>query len=248
MSASDVLLDTACSLRVRAAVQAAFPGVRLRVHDLRTISQIDPAVVNQTCAVVLGMRNSQGALSIDLIEQVRAIAPHIGVFVIEEYSEAVDPWLPRLAMSGADDAFALDRSGDEKVLRLVLQNRVAVPPPEIVLRKLQSHWSVCPVKVEAMYCVRNGYRPRHRFEPHVWLRTTGRSLRTKFSRAGIPTPLFLTAFGRDLHWRESMARYGRNLIELATLLGFETVEQARREHRRVQRRAARWPSLPTLDR
>lgn len=246
MVAGDVLLDAACSQRVRAAVQAVLPGVRLRIHDIGAISESDRVAVNQACAVIFGFRNQEGAPSIRVIERLRVFAPHVGVFVIEERSTAVDPWLPRLAASGIDGAFALDRPGDEKVLRSVLTNRVALPPPELALRELWSLWRNSPVRVEAMYCVRNGYRPWHRFDPHEWLGFKARSLRTKFKRAGVPTPVFLTRFGRDLHWKESVARRKRSRIELAALLGFETVEQIWSEQRRVRTRAARWPALLAL--
>ena len=198
VASGDVLLDTTCSPQVRAAVQAVFPGVRLLVQDIRGLIASDQAALNQACAVVLGLRNQYGELSIPLFEALRSIAPHVGLLVIEQHSAAVNPWLPRLAVSGVDDAFALDRPGDEKLLRSVLKNRVALPPPELALRKLWSLWADSPVRVEAMYCVRNGYLAWHRFRPHEWLGLKARPLRTKFERAGIPTPLFLTRFGRAL--------------------------------------------------
>lgn len=119
---------------------------------------------------MFGVRNQQGAPTIPAIERLRAIAPHVGLFVVEERSNAVDPWLPRLAASGADDAFALDRPGDEKLMREVLANRVALPPPEEALRRLWALWADWPVRTEAMHCVRNAYRPRHRFVPPEMVR------------------------------------------------------------------------------
>ena len=98
MAASgDVILDAACSPQVRAAVQAVFPGVRLRPQDIRVLIESDHVALNQACAVVLGLRNQDGAPSIPVVEGLRTIAPHVGVFIIEEHSAAVDPWLPRLA-------------------------------------------------------------------------------------------------------------------------------------------------------
>lgn len=246
VASGDVLLDAACSPQVRIAVQAVFPGVLLRLQDIGVLVESDHVALNQACAVVLGLRNQHGAPSIPVIEALRTIAPHIGVFVIEERSASVDQWLPRLAGSGVDDGFALDRPGDENVLRSVLTNRVALPPPELALRELYALWANSPVRVEALYCVRNGYLPRHRFRPHEWLGFKARSLRTKFERAGMPTPLFLTRFGRDLHWRESVARGRRSRVELAALLGFETVEQVGIEQRRVRAKAVRWPPLIAL--
>lgn len=246
VASGDVLLDIACAPRVRAAVQAVFPSVRLRVHDVEAFTRSDRAALNQACAVVLGLRSPQGGPSIPVIEQLRAIAPHIGIFVVEERSDAVDSWLRRLASSGADDAFALDRPGDEKILRDVLASRVALPPPELDLRQLWSHWADCPLRMEAMYCVRSGYRPRHRFEPHVWFGLKARAMRTRFIRVGVPTPLLLTRFGRILYWTESLARGRHSRTELAILLGFETVSQVGVERRRVRRMAARWPALSAL--
>ena len=243
VASGDVLMDIACSPQVRAAVQAVIPSVRLRIHDVEAFTRSNRAALNQACAVVLGLRNHQGAPSTPVIEQLRAIAPHVGIFVAEDRSEVVDPWLRRLASSGADDAFAMDRPGDEKVFRSVLANRVALPAPELALRELWSLWSDCAVRVEAMYCVRNGYRPRRGFAPHDWFGLKDRSMRTRFGHAGVPTPLFLTRFGRDLHWKESLARGRLSRVELATQLGFETVSQVGAERRRVRRMAARWPAL-----
>lgn len=246
VTAGDVLLDIACSPRVRAALQAVFPSVRLRVHDIEAMIAKDRVALNTACAIVFGVRNHLGDPSLRAFEGLRAIAPHIGIFVVDERSEILDLWLRRLAVSGVDDALALDRPGDEKVLRSVLANRVAVPPPELALRQLSSLWADCPVSVESMYCVRNGYRPRHRFKPHVWFGLKDRAMRLKFEHAGIPTPLFLTRFGRELHRKESLLRDRRSRLEIATLLGFETLSQLGIEHRRVRRMAARWPALAAL--
>jgi hypothetical protein len=240
-----VLLNAGCSRPVRSAVQAIFPGVHLQVHDIEAITK-DRGSLSQAHAVVLGIRNQQGAPATLAIERMREIAPHVGVFVVEECGNIIDPWLRRLALSGADDAFALDRPGDEKILRTVLGNRVALPPPEIELRQLWSVWAECPVRLEAMYCVRNGYRPRHKFGPHEWFGQAERRMRAKFNRAGIPTPLFLTRFGRNLHWTEALWRGKHSRIQLATLLGFESLSQLAIERRRVRRSAARWEMLSPL--
>ena len=242
----DVLLDVGCSSQVRAAVQAVFPGSSLRVQDIESMTKMDRVGLNQACVVVFRLRDYEGAIVTPVIDQLRAIAPHVGVIVVEERSAALDPWLRRLALSGVDDAFALDRPGDEKVLREVLANRVALPPPEVALRKLCSLWVDCAVRVEAIYCVRNGYRPRHRFLPHRWFGLTEQSMRAKFERAAVPTPLFLTRFGRELHWNESVARHKLSRTRVAMLLGFETLSQMGVERRRIRKAAARWPALSAL--
>lgn len=246
VASGDVLLDIACSPRVRAAVQSVFPSCRLRAHDIEAITRNDRVALNQACAVVLGVRDQRGAPSTLVMDQLREIAPHIGIFVVEERSEVVDPWLRYLAASGADDAFALDWPGDEKVLGAVLANRVVLPPPELQLRKLWSLWADCPLRIEAMYCVRNGYRPWHGFEPHLWWGLRDRAMRRKFDGVGLPTPLFLTRFGRILLWSESLMRGGVSRIALATILGFKTLEDARKERRHVRKGAAPWPSLLAL--
>jgi hypothetical protein len=245
-TSSAVLLDVGCSFRVRAATQAIVPDARLTPLDVHAIADQEPIILNQAHAVVLGVRTRLGAPSTSIIERLREIAPHVGIFVVEERHEIIDPWLRRLAVSGADDAFAIDRIGDEEILRSVIASRVALPPPELQLKRFWSHWTVCPLRVEAMYCVRNGYKPRHRFAPHPWFGLKPRAMRIRFEHVGLPTPLFLTRFGRDLHWNEALEHGTRSRIELATLLGFETVTQLGVERRRVRKQTGRWPYLSAL--
>ena len=239
----EVLLDAGCSRDVRTAVQSVLRNVPVRVCDVGQLVESTPAVLARAPAVLIGLRNRQGLPTVAAVEKIRAVAPHLGVFVIEDLREALDLWLPRLAASGVDDAFALDRAGDDKELHAVVANRVALSSPELALRQLQSLWASCPVRQEALYCVRNGYRPRRRFDPHAWLLRKPRSLRTMFERAGMPTPLFLSRFGRELHWQESAAIFSDRRVELAMLLGFDTVEQVGIERRRLRRAAEEWPEL-----
>jgi hypothetical protein len=243
---ADLLLDVACSAEVQGAVQAVFPGVRLHASDIEKIAREDRLTLSGAHAIVLGLRNQNGELSLDLIEKLRIIAPHIGIFVIEKRSKTVDPWLRRLALSGADDAFALDRPGEEKVLGSVLANRVTLPPPERAIRRLWFHWADCPVRVEAIHCVRNAYRSRQGFVPNEWFGLKDRVMRDHFHRALAPTPFFLTRYGLDLHWSEGLLRGQVSRTRLATLLGFETVTQVSKERRRMRRAAARWPELSAL--
>lgn len=246
VDSADVLLDSACSPKVRAAVQSVFPSSRLRAYDVEAMIAEDRGALSRACAIVFGMRTRQGTLSTPVIERLRAIAPHVGLFVVEERSDAVDPWLHRLAASGVDDAFALDRAGDEKVFHEMLANRVALPPPELALRSLWALWADCPVRTEAMYCVRNGYRPWHRFKPHVWWGLKDRAMRRQFENVILPTPLFLTRFGRILHWTECLTRVGGRPTAIASRMGFCTQDEVRRERRRVRKGTKPWPVLFAL--
>ena len=243
-----VVLDAGCSPRVRAAIQATFPSAPLCIRDVQAISAMgqDHEALSQAQAIVLAVRDQHGVPSTAIIERLRLVAPHVGIFVVEEGYELLDPWLRRLAVSGADDAFALDRVGDEKVLQSVLHKRVLLPPPELQLKELWSQWADCRVRTEAMYCVRNGYRPRHKFAPQYWFGFTTRAMRVRFNHAGLPTPLFLTRFGRELHWGEALEHNKQRRVELAILLGFETVTQFGVERRRVRKQAAKWPYLTAL--
>lgn len=242
----DVLFDIACSPTIRTVVQGIFSGVRLRAVDIEELSAIDMSSLNAAHAIVFGIRDQRGAPTLDLIQRVRSIAPHVGLFVVEEQSTAIDPWLRRLASCGADDAFALDRPCDEGALRSALINRVAVPPPEQALRKLWLWWAECPVRLEATHCVRNAYRARYGFATHEWFGLKDRVMRDRFRRARIPSPFFLTRLGLNLHWREGLAGGRSGRAALATNLGFDTVAQFGKDRRRVRRRADRWPELGAL--
>lgn len=246
LASGDILIDEGCSASVRMAVQALLRSAPLTVCNIGELISSTPVALARTRVVLLALRNRRGMPTIGVIERLRLIAPHVGVFVVEDKRDALDSWLPRLAAAGADDAFALDRIADEKVLHMVLANRVALAPPELAVRELQWLWRISPVMHEGLYCVRNGCRPRRRFDPYVWLGPQPKSVRTRFDRAGLPTPLWLTRFGRELYWRENIAAFRHRRLELAWLLGFDTVEQVGIERRRLRKAAERYQDLLAL--
>lgn len=207
-------MDDGCSGGVRTAIQSLHRSGQLRVCDVGAVVASTPAALASTRAVLLALRNRHGIPAVGVIARLRMVAPHVGVFVIEDRRQSLDSWLPRLAAAGADDVFALDRIGDDTLLHVVLATRLALAPPELALRQLQSLWGSSPLRDEALYCVRNGYRPRHRFDPYSWLGPLRRSVRRKFADAAMPTPLWLTRFGRELYWRENIRAFRHRRFEL----------------------------------
>ena len=72
-----VLVDAASPLRGRAFVQTACAEARINRCDIKRVVETECATLNQACAIFLGARTQDGALTIPMVERMRAAdSPH----------------------------------------------------------------------------------------------------------------------------------------------------------------------------
>ena len=243
---ADVILDAPCAASHGRDLTTLIPGFKPSVRDILKDLNEDLGGLSSASVIVCGVRNRLGAPSSEMLALLRSLAPHVGIFVVESSTEQMALWLPRIRSCGVDEAFCLNSRSALLRFVEVLNARVRTPPPEEPLRALWALWASVPLRLDAMHCVRNAYRPELVRVAHHWFGLSEKRWRAKFVKAGLPTPLTLSRFGRQLHVRELRLRGSRRSAEVASLIGFETAINLAADRRRVRSAVQFWPELLSM--
>jgi hypothetical protein len=243
---SDFVFDQGCSSAVRDAISSLVPRLRSVSRDVSSDVQARLRSLAGENAYVFPLRDRDGLISTATIEAVRRYAPHVTIFVVADSFSELHGRLTLLARAGADDAFSLDAEGDVSAIAHALRTRAQCPPPEAARRFLWGAWGSGPVRTEAMHCVRNAHRTVDINHCGRLFAVDVKTLRSRFHRAGLPTPWLLARLGRQLHAGELSVRHAKPCSVYARILGFATVRQFSADRRRVCASLNQWPSIAGL--
>jgi hypothetical protein len=185
--------------------------------------------------IVIGPVLANGMPAAEAVEQLRALVPHVGVYVVARETGEVARLLPKLAAAGVDEVFCLDSRADMEALEETLRLRLSAPPPETEIRLLWKWFRESPERSLVMHCVRNGYRL------DVWsirsrvFNACRKTLQNRMTVMGLPSPGILSRCGRVLHAQELERRGVRPTAKVADILGFPSSGAMQRARRRLRK-------------
>lgn len=191
--------------------------------------------LNGAVAIVMAPVLTDGSNAIDVVEQLRALYPHVGIYVVANETAAVGRTLPKLAAAGVDEVFCFDVPSDIDSFEETLSARVSAPPPETELRLIWKWFRESPERSLVMHCLRNGFRL------DIWSVRTNvfaqcrKTLQNRLSALGVPSPGILARCGRSLHAYELERRGIRPATTIARTLGFPSAGAMLRGRRRLRK-------------
>jgi hypothetical protein len=232
----DLLADAACVPALVAAFGQEPDGFRIVTIDVaRFLATGTAPTLAKSAAIVMSPVLSNGLAAVDVIEQLRALIPHVGIYVIARETVEVARTLPRLAVAGVDEVFCLDAQADRCAFEETLRLRLAAPAPETEIRLLWKWFRESPERSLVMHCVRNGFRL------DVWsirsrvFSACRKTLQNRMSLLGLPSPGILSRCGRVLHAQELERRGVRPTTVVADMLGFPSAGAMQRSRRRLRK-------------
>lgn len=232
----EILADAAC---VQSLVEAfgdeptAFRIVAVDVASLLSTGTVP--TLGQSAAIALSPVLSDGTPAVEGIEQLRALIPHVGIYVVAREIREVAKLLPGLAAVGVDEVFCFDAPADRSAFQETLSLRLAAPAPETEIRLLWKWFRESPERSLVMHCVRNGYRL------DVWsirskvFNACRKTLQNRMTLVGLPSPGILSRCGRVLHAQELERRGVRPTTVVAAMLGFPSAGAMQRSRRRLRK-------------
>lgn len=230
----DVIIDAGCDELFQRHASRRSVGFRtVRVDVARHIANRDLTVLARASAVVFGARTAQGLPAADVIGQLRALEPQLGIYVIAADLSEVARVMPLLAIAGVDEVFCLRTRADERHLEETLRARVSAPVPETELRLLWKWFKDSPERPLVMHCIRNGFRLDDWSLRAAVFSACRRTLHNRMAAAGLPSPGVLARYGRVLHAQELTRRGVKPTSLVAELLGFPSASAMQRQQRRL---------------
>lgn len=210
--------------------------MRIVSIDLATMLTSGTAhLLSDVTAVVMGPVLRHGVGAVEAVEQLRALVPHVGIYLVARSTSEVAPLLPRLAAAGVDEVFCLDARADADAFAATILLRLTAPAPETEIKLLWKWFRESPERSLVMHCVRNGYRL------DVWsIRSSvfsacRKTLQNRMTVLGLPSPGILSRCGRVLHAQE-LERLGvRPAALVAEILGFPSAGAMLRARRRLRK-------------
>jgi hypothetical protein len=185
--------------------------------------------------IVMGTVLTNGLTAAEAVEQLRALVPHVGIYVVARETSDIARLLPKLAAAGVDEVFCLDSRSDMDALEETLRLRLSAPPPETEIRLIWKWFRESPERSLVMHCVRNGYRL------DVWsirsrvFNACRKTLQNRMTVMGLPSPGILARCGRVLHAQELERRGVRPTATVAVILGFPSAGAMQRARRRLRK-------------
>jgi len=192
-------------------------------------------VLKRASAVVFGAATRNGLPLHEPIEQLRAWAPHVGIYVVAAGEVDVSRWMPLFSVSGVDDVFPLGSPAGLHRRAWTLRQRLTAPAPETELRLLWRWFRDSPERSLIMHCVRNAYWVDD------WARRAGvfgatrRTLQYRLSAERLPSPGLLARCGRMLHAQELERRGVEPSRDVAVMIGIPSAAALQRARRRLRR-------------
>jgi hypothetical protein len=232
----ELLADAACVQSLIEAFGDEPTAFRIVAVDVaRLLSTGTVPTLGQSAAIVLSPALSDGTPAVEGIEQLRALIPHVGIYVVARETSEVAKLLPGLAAAGVDEVFCFDAQADRSAFEETLSLRLAAPAPETEIRLLWKWFRESPERSLVMHCVRNGYRL------DVWsirskvFNACRKTLQNRMSLLGLPSPGILSRCGRVLHAQELERRGVRPTTVVAAMLGFPSTGAMQRARRRLRK-------------
>lgn len=232
----ELLVDASCVQTLRGAFGREPDAFRVITIDVaRLLSDGTAATLGKSVAIVMAPTLSNGLPAVDAIEQLRALIPHVGIYVLAKEIRDAGRLLPSLAAAGADEVFCFDSPSDRDAFEETLSLRLSAPAPETEIRLLWKWFRESPERSLVMHCVRNGYRL------DVWsirskvFAACRKTLQNRMSLLGLPSPGILSRCGRILHAQELERRGVRPTAEVAAVLGFPSAGAMQRSRRRLRK-------------
>lgn len=231
----ELLADLSCVRTLIDRYGQASEAFRIVPIDLVTmLSNGSVASLSESIALALGPVLGNGQTAAEAVEQVRALVPHIGIYVVAPQTTELARTLPALAAAGVDEAFAFDSGADVDAFEDTLRARLCAPPPETEMRLLWKWFRESPERSLVMHCVRNGYRL------DVWevrcrvFNASRKTLQNRLTFLGLPSPGIVSRCGRVLHAQELERRGVQPSSRVAKLLGFPSRVAMQRARRRLR--------------
>ena len=232
----DLLVDVSCARSLVERFGEDSESFRIITVDLvRHLAAPNSTFLSKATAIAMGPVLSNGVNAIDAIEQLRAVIPHVGMYVVARETSEVARSMPRLAAAGVDEVFALDSGSDMTAFEETIRARLAAPAPETEMRLLWKWFRESTERSLVMHCVRNGFRL------DVWsVRSTvfnqcRKTLQNRVSILGLPSPGILSRCGRVLHAQELERRGVKPTTAVASILGFPSAGAMQRSRRRLRK-------------
>ena len=233
--ARELVVDAACARLLAEALGADASQFHVVPSDIAWTLSTGTAHTLGQSTIVLGALLANGMTAAEAIVQLRALVPHVGVYVLAQETSEIARALPQLASAGVDEVFCRDSRADMAALVDTLRARLAAPAPETEIRLLWKWFRESPERSLVMHCVRNAYRL------DVWsIRTRifgacRKTLHNRMSVLGLPSPGILSRCGRVLHAQELERRGVRPTTTVADVLGFPSAGAMQRSRRRLRK-------------
>ena len=231
----EIVTDVGCVKALGAALSDQSAAFQVVTADIAWMLSTGTASTLGKSTIVIGPVLANGMAAAEAVEQLRALVPHVGVYVVASETAEVARLLPRLAAAGVDEVFCLDSRSDMDALEETLRLRLSAPPPETEIRLLWKWFRESPERSLVMHCVRNGYRL------DVWsirsrvFNACRKTLQNRMSVMGLPSPGILSRCGRVLHAQELERRGVRPTAVVADILGFPSSGAMQRARRRLRK-------------
>jgi hypothetical protein len=232
--ARELVVDVACAELVRTAFGNS--SIKLIPVDIAMLLATNAgASLTSATAVVMGPTLRRGLTAIEAIEQLRALVPHVSIYVAARSTAEVARSLPRLAAVGVDEVFCLDAQSDAEDFLETVVHRLAAPAPETEIRLLWKWFRESPERSLVMHCVRNGFRL------DVWsvrsrvFSACRKTLQNRMTLVSLPSPGILSRCGRVLHAQELERRGVKPTTLIADILGFPSAGAMQRSRRRLRK-------------
>jgi hypothetical protein len=241
-AACEILIDEGCApLRTRLAAafeHAAGDPVQITrrwVTLAKTIADA-PSEIRAARVVVVGLRETDGAPTEDLVQRLRVCQPALGIYLCTSDLGLLAPALLQYTRADIDDAFPLEHPANVRELRAVMMGRLLAPAPETALWRFWAAYNTCKAYRAAAHCLRSGYLARSVEEESRRLGQHRGTLCSTFRADGLPGPEALFRLGCDLH-AVTLERAGVSAPEVAHRVGRPSAEALRVMRARLRRRA-----------
>lgn len=232
----ELLVDASCARLLVEHFGEDNESFRLITVDLvRHLGTPNSAFLGRATAIAMAPVLSNGVTATDAIEQLRAVTPHVGMYVVARATSEVASSMAKLAAAGVDEVFALDTRSDVEELEETIRARLAAPAPETEMRLLWKWFRESTERSLVMHCVRNGFRL------DVWsvrsrvFSQCRKTLQNRVSILGLPSPGILSRCGRVLHAQELERRGLKPTTAVAAILGFPSAGAMQRSRRRLRK-------------
>ena len=232
----ELLVDVSCVESLVDRYGEENDSFRIITIDLvRHLGAPNSAFLSKATAIAMAPVLSNGVSAIDAIEKLRASIPHVGMYVVARETAEVARIMPKLAVAGVDEVFALDTRSDIKAFENTIRARLSAPAPETEMRLLWKWFRESTERSLVMHCVRNGFRL------DVWsirskvFNACRKTLQNRVSILGLPSPGILSRCGRVLHAQELERRGMKPTTAIASVLGFPSAGAMQRSRRRLRK-------------
>jgi hypothetical protein len=231
----EIVADSSCAKLLAEALGEPPSGFQVVTADIGWMLSTGSAATLGKSTIVVPPTLANGWSAAEAVEQLRALVPHVGIYVVAREAAEVARMLPRLATAGVDEVFCVDAPSDMDALEETLNARLSAPPPETEIRLLWKWFRESPERPLVMHCVRNGFRL------DVWsirsrvFNACRKTLQNRMSVMGLPSPGIISRCGRVLHAQE-LERLGvRPTSVVADILGFPSSSAMQRARRRLRK-------------